>query len=82
MVTSDPPFFLLILGIVMVIISINGALGPVQISHDDYVTLTYVIAWDDGILNQSQAFCVQIQSCFIFSLGRLFFYSSLYSLVQ
>lgn len=26
-VTSDPPFFLLILGIVMVIISINGALG-------------------------------------------------------
>lgn len=33
-VTSDPPFFLLILGIVMVIISINGALGPVHIFHN------------------------------------------------
>ena len=33
-VTSDPPFFLLILGIVMVIISINGALGLVHISHN------------------------------------------------
>ena len=27
-VTSDPTFILLILGIVMVIISVNGALGP------------------------------------------------------